>query len=452
MATGPDSLLRYVRGLAIRPEAEEASDAALLGRFITARDEVAFAALVARHGPLVLHVCRRVLGDVHEAEDAFQAAFLVLARKAASVRRAEALPAWLHGVARRVALKARSANAHRNRGSGPLVASAADHHPDPVADLSVRELLLIIDEELERLPQAYRLPVILCCLEGRSLEEAARQLGWTVGSVKGRLHRGRARLHARLVRRGLTLSAALAAAELSHGGTSAAAVARLVAVTARTALNFAATPPTPAGEASAAAVLAGQALGGMGLGRRKIAAVLLLAAALLTGGLVLHRVVSAPAPLPVEIRPAPFADIQPGAVVDGPDAPIEVSGLVLDPEGKPAAGAKVYVGFSARPSAARVRSRELDYPPRMITAADGRFHFTFTRSELEPTYLDHSRPAVVAVAEGYGPAWAAIKESPAGDELSLKLVEDSPVDVRILDGNQPIPGATVPIAGATVLV
>src|SRR5262245_13425766 len=117
MAVGPDTLLRYIRGLVLRPESDETTDATLLGRFISARDQTAFAALVNRHGPLVFHVCRRVLGDVHEAEDAFQAAFLVLARKAATVRPREALPAWLHGVARRVALKARSARARRFRGA-----------------------------------------------------------------------------------------------------------------------------------------------------------------------------------------------------------------------------------------------------------------------------------------------------------------------------------------------
>jgi len=110
MAAGPDTLLRYVRRLVSRqPEATGASDAALLARFIWERDEAGFAALVARYGPLVLHVCRRVLGDAHDAEDAFQATFLILARKAATVRPPEALPAWLHVVARRVALKARPA-------------------------------------------------------------------------------------------------------------------------------------------------------------------------------------------------------------------------------------------------------------------------------------------------------------------------------------------------------
>ncbi len=209
MAKGPETLLQYVRRLVIASPGD--SDAALLGRFISARDERAFTALVDRHGALVLHVCQRILGDVHDAEDAFQAVFLVLARKAAAVQPREALAAWLHGVARRVALKALAARARQVREAQSPTARPADPRPDPLSELSGRELVKIIDEELQRLPKVYRLPTILCCLQGRSLEEAARQLGWTRGSVKGRLERGRARLHERLLRRDLTLPAVLAA-------------------------------------------------------------------------------------------------------------------------------------------------------------------------------------------------------------------------------------------------
>ena len=184
MPAGPDTLLRYIHRLVVRSTPDEASDTALLGRFISARDEKAFAALVDRHGPLVFHVCRRVLGDVHDAEDAFQAAFLVLARKAARVHPREALAAWLHGVARRVALKARSARARKLREAQSAAALPADPRSDPLAELSARELLMIIDEEVQRLPEVYRLPVILCCLEGRSLEEAARQLASSPAAAK----------------------------------------------------------------------------------------------------------------------------------------------------------------------------------------------------------------------------------------------------------------------------
>src|SRR5439155_12833667 len=137
-------------------------------------------------------------------EDAFQATFLVLARKAGSIRRHEALAAWLYGVAYRVASRAR-----RQLREVPMPDVApAGRYTDPLEGVTAREMLTILDEEVQRLPEVYRLPVILCCLEGRTHEEAAAQLGWTRGSLQGRLERGRVRLRARLVRRGLTLSVA----------------------------------------------------------------------------------------------------------------------------------------------------------------------------------------------------------------------------------------------------
>jgi RNA polymerase sigma factor (sigma-70 family) len=220
MPARPEQLVQHIRRLATPSESPADTDAVLLDQFIAHQNEDSFAALVRRHGPMVLGVCRRILGNVHDAEDAYQAAFLVLARKAASVKPHHALAAWLYGVARRVALKARTANSRRMRAKRPLALPPADPHASPLDDLSARELLSIFEEELQRLPPAYRLPMILCCLEGRSQEEAAQQLGWTAGSVKGRLERGRARLHGRLTRRGLTLAAALMAAEAARGSAS----------------------------------------------------------------------------------------------------------------------------------------------------------------------------------------------------------------------------------------
>ncbi len=198
------------------PRMAELSDAVLLERFIHYREESAFAALVARHGGMVLRSCRRVLGDVHEAEDAFQATFLILARKAHTLRQAAALPGFLHRVVRRVALKARSKAAVR-AGEERLAEDMPDSSADPLARLTARELLTVLDEEVARLPMAQRTAVLLCCLEGRTQEEAARQLGWTPGSLRGHLERGRNRLQARLLRRGIALPAALAVAAVSHG-------------------------------------------------------------------------------------------------------------------------------------------------------------------------------------------------------------------------------------------
>jgi RNA polymerase sigma factor (sigma-70 family) len=308
MAARQDTLLQYIQRLAVRPALAEFSDAALLAHFIETRDDPAFAALVNRHGSLVMQVCRRILGDGTDAEDAFQAVFMVLARKARSVRRREALPAWLHGVARRVALSARSERQRKLRLARSTAASGVDPHPDPLEDVSGRELLFIVDEEVKRLPKAYRLPVILCCLEGRTLEEAARQLGWKPGSVKGRLERGRERLHARLVRRGLTLSAVLAAAEVSRGTTPATVLAGLALPTARAAIAFGRGQDLM-GQAGRAAVLAHEVLKGIALAKSRLIA-FFVACALATGcGLVVANLRGKPLLEAVQESPTEEATI-----------------------------------------------------------------------------------------------------------------------------------------------
>jgi RNA polymerase sigma factor (sigma-70 family) len=216
-----------------------ADDAELLSRFVRARDEAAFELLVWRHGAMVYNVCRRVLRDAHAAEDAFQAAFLVLVRRAASVGRGEALAGWLYRVAYRVALRARAR----------VVPVPAADVPDPGAeapdDVVWRELRPVLDEEVGRLPDKYRLPVILCYLSGITTDEAARRLGVRRGTVLSRLAWARQRLRARLSLRGVTLSGALLGAALAPGS-DAPASALLVGATIRAALSVAAGQPTAA--------------------------------------------------------------------------------------------------------------------------------------------------------------------------------------------------------------
>ncbi len=459
MPSGQEALMCYIRRLAALPLGKDVSDAALLDRFIAVRDEQAFTALVKRHGAMVLQVCWRILGNGAHAEDAFQATFLVLARKAAAVQPREALPAWLHGVARRVALKARVARI-RCHETGPLLEAPADGRADPLAELSARELLTIVDEEVQRLPERYRLPIILCCLEGQTLEEAARQLGWTPGSVKGRLERGRARLHDRLVRRGLTLSAALAAVEVSRAAASVAVLARLLVRVIPGALAFGAGEGMVTGVSTSAAALAGRVVMAMAVPRLVIAAGLLLITAALGTGIALQRQSPEPAmpaqdtspraslaalPKPIPHPPEPFWDQS--------DLPIDVGGQVLDPHGKPLAGAELYVGYAVRRSVRRAmpenalaeQGRPRSYPRRAKTGADGRFHFRFATSELDPGVLDDARPAVMAVAAGYGPEWAEIGPSAAGD-LKLHLVDDLPASGRVLDADRS------PVAGARLVV
>jgi RNA polymerase sigma factor (sigma-70 family) len=235
MADRPEALLRHLRRVASVPAADPAPDAELLIRYVCHLDEDAFAALVRRHGNLVLGVCRRVLGDAHRAEDAFQAAWLVFARKAATICLAEGLAGWLHGVARQTARNALRSEARRRKHEGKArQAVASPRQADPLDELTARELLLLLDEEVRRLPKNHRLPVLCCCWEGLGIEEAAQRLGWTPGSVKGRLERGRRLLHTRLARRGIALSPALAVFAASRG--TAEVPAALETATIRAAL------------------------------------------------------------------------------------------------------------------------------------------------------------------------------------------------------------------------
>jgi RNA polymerase sigma factor (sigma-70 family) len=204
-------LRRCVEDAALR----EASDGLLLGRFLESRDEVAFTVLLRRHGPMVFGVCRRVLGNEDAAEDVFQATFLVLLRRAAAIRRRESLGSWLHGVAHRLAQHARADAARRRRHEGQV---GTPTPADPFTQVDWQDLTLVVDEELSQLPDKYRMPLVLCHLEGRTLTEAARQLGWKDGTLAGRLARGRDLLGARLARRGVSLCAGLGAATL--GGAS----------------------------------------------------------------------------------------------------------------------------------------------------------------------------------------------------------------------------------------
>ena len=223
MPPNPARLLDHLRRLARRRDRDPSSDGALLSRFVSARDGAAFEELVQRHGPMIYAVCRRALHDAHAAEDALQATFLVLARRASTVRPGGSLAAWLHGVARRVVFRAGAALRRRRlRESATPVADPSDgRQRDPLSELTAREFLATVDEEVARLPEVYRLPVLLCCLEGRTQEEAARLLGWTVGSVKGRLERGRKRLYERLAKRGLAPSAMLGVIELTREAATA---------------------------------------------------------------------------------------------------------------------------------------------------------------------------------------------------------------------------------------
>jgi RNA polymerase sigma factor (sigma-70 family) len=240
------TLLRCLRRLADAPAGGTLTDGQLLERFVAGRDEAAFELLVWRHGPMVLSVCRRLLPCEQDAEDAFQAAFFVLARKAASITRRGGVSGWLYRVAYRVALRARAGAARRARHE--QTGADLDTAEAP-ADAPRSDLRPVLDEEINRLPEKYRLAVVLCYLEGKTNQEAARHLGCPEGTVASRLARGRERLRRRLTRRGVTLSGVAVGAVLSDKTVSAA----LVKTTAQAALAFAVPGTTPTGTPAALA-------------------------------------------------------------------------------------------------------------------------------------------------------------------------------------------------------
>jgi RNA polymerase sigma factor (sigma-70 family) len=252
-------------------------DGALLERFVANNDEAAFEVLVQRHGPMVHGVCRRILADSHDAEDAFQATFLVLARRAATIRTPDAIGAWLHAVAVQVATRARKARTQRNRVHILTELDIGQTTSSESVDAEWRELRPVLDEELGRLPEKYRAPVVLCYLEERSNAEAAEQLGWPIGTVKGRLARARSLLQTRLARRGVALGATL----LATAGASRTALAAAVPVALGTAtvqqamLIATGAAPVMAGTTPAVAALYKGGLLAMKLSRIKLFGALL---------------------------------------------------------------------------------------------------------------------------------------------------------------------------------
>ncbi|MBY0522249.1 MAG: sigma-70 family RNA polymerase sigma factor [Gemmataceae bacterium] len=234
MADGQLGLvLRHIRRL-IGTEGAPAdgTDAQLLERFVATRDEAAFETLVQRYGALVLGVCRRVLRDEHATEDAFQATFVVLARKAASIRKQESIGSWLYGVAYRVAVRAKSSaqkrRTHETAVDDMTQTLPADDETDPVDRTSWNEVRTVLDEELNQLPAKDRAPLVLCYLKGRTNDEAARELHCPVGSMSWRLSQAREKLRVRLARRGVALSAAALATLLAKNAASASVPAALV--------------------------------------------------------------------------------------------------------------------------------------------------------------------------------------------------------------------------------
>jgi len=285
-------IMRHLRKLAAPVVHERQPDAELLRRFATAGGEAEFESLLQRHGPMVLQVAQRVLRNPEDAEDVFQAVFLTLARKASSIRKGESLGAWLHGVAHRLALQSKRIRARREVHEGRV---ATRIPTDPATEITLHEAEKMLDEELQRLPSKHGAPLVLCYLEGATRDEAAKQLGLSLATLKRRLERGRSLLRHRLISRGLSLPAALAATLLGQARAPAELRSQLIQQTVRRGV-FLAQGKTMVTEAVSARVmeLMEHFSGGMGMSKLQLMVLGLLFGLLTTGtGILAHQVVAA---------------------------------------------------------------------------------------------------------------------------------------------------------------
>jgi len=368
------------------------TDAQLLADFLDRRDPHAFETLVRRHGPLVLSACRQVLRDESAAEDAFQATFIALYQRAATIRDRPSLAGWLFRVARRAATNARRAADRRARREGRTTRSATADPPD----LSWREACAALHEELDRLPDQYRVPLITCYLQGLSRDEAARRLGWSLNEVRGRLERGRARLRARLQKRGITLSAGLLGSVCTVG-----IPAELMSATLAAARSSPIASPM------------------CGIQWR--------------GGVPFAVAVTVVICVSIQLR---GVSARPGAEPTPTSAPNKdqaiaqaIVGRVIDSDGKSVADADVFV----QPAGAKGKAGS-----PVKTNAEGRFSLPI------PAPVADASVTVAATANGFAAGWATW-DAKAPDDLTVELaVDDIPIRGRIFDlEGKPVAGVTV---------
>jgi RNA polymerase sigma factor (sigma-70 family) len=400
-------VLRHVRSLA-GEDASRSSDADLLRRFAEQDDEAAFAELVRRHGPMVLGVCRRVLHNHHDAEDAFQATFLALARKARSIGKGSSVGSWLYQVAYHSAIRARARTARTAKEGLPDDAPANTPAPDPLVELNARELLAVLDAELHRLPEHLRAPLVLCYLQGKTRDEVAGELSWSLGTLKRRLEQGRQQLRTRLARRGLDLPAALLAAGLVTGSAKSQLPARLISTAAKSALGASAAGLAP-----------------VGISKLKLLAGLFVAAAVLfagAGALAFRTRDVAPLAAPHNALERPT-----DAAEEKQTATITIR--IVDEERKPIPDAKVAL------LGAMVSKRFHEAVPEKVltTGISGRDGKLTLKVEVS-TPRDFRRVYALVAAKGFGLGWQRLAQ---GDKVrsatEIKLPPEQIIRGRMVD-------------------
>jgi RNA polymerase sigma factor (sigma-70 family) len=432
--------LRHLRGKLAAQQHSDDSDEQLLHAFLASRDDNAFAVLVRRHGPMVLHLCRRVLGHEQDAEDAFQATFLVLSRQAARLRKKASLASWLHGIAYRLALKAKRAAARRRKHENSLGAQTRSRSPaDPADDLSWREVRTRLDNEIAHLPEKYRSVFVLFYLEDCGREETARRLGLKEGTVASRLDKARKRLQQRLGRRGVELTAVLTATGLA-AQTASAVPPGLMAATIKAASETAMDEGLAGVVSASVAELVKSATTAMLASKAKIATALLLAVGMLAGAGVWEsggfRILSG-GRQPPETSPTRGADAPRSAKREAFES-VQIRGRVLDPDGKPVKGARLY--WPRVPKTEPRSEEDIEFPERAKTDADGRFRFELPRADIHPEW----RISLIAAADDYGVDGVELPKDGSPADVTLRLVKDQPIEGRILSTEgKPLAGVRV---------
>lgn len=441
VASGLNAVLEHVCNLVNPEETRRLIDQQLLHLYLDDRSQDAFAELLRRHQRMVWNVCRDALPCREDAEDAFQATFVVLARKAGSIRKHDSLASWLHGVAHRVALRARRDAARRQ--ARDRQASAMAQTTQRVSEKTWSDVQAALSAEIERLPAKFKAPLVLCHLEGKSMAEAAEQLGWKAGTVSGRLTQARKLLEKGLARHGLSLATVLMTAAISHDAASAAIPAQAAEAAVRAAMLIAAGQgPAPAISAKAAVLVQGVLRTMLTTNVKLTLIAMALGAALFGSGVLtgLMDVRGGP-PNPEAAREAvaelgPVEDQQPAEDAKEADAG-HFNGKVIGADGKPLSGARVFIVpfHGDNKEAGPIRAR---------TDADGRF--AFDAADMTYTALDNL-PArreglVIAAADGHAPDWFHSWGHATGSGLHTHWdpVKGAPLNLQLAKDDVPIRG------------
>jgi RNA polymerase sigma factor (sigma-70 family) len=418
------------------------TDHELLQQYVAAQDEASFSVLVKRHGPMVLGLCCRFLQHRQDAEDAFQAVFLVLARKAGSIRKSESIASWLHSVAFRIANKLRATRSRRLARETTLVDVP---QPDSsLQELHARETLCVLETELNRLADKYRAPLLLCCLQGRTRDEAAQQLGWSVDVLRGRLDRGRELLRNRLTRRGVSLASTLLVLELAET-TQAAMLPSLLTSTMRAVMEAAPSSAAAGMVSSQAAALAQGVIQAMFFAKLKWVALSLIAVTFLgTGASVLTYQVQAQDRSRNVIAQKPKQEVDPAQLqreIERLKLELEQARLLLKAANQEILDlrAQAAAGDKAAKDVAAIAAEKERYRAALILAAKAQeedVQRRQAREELLRAQAELDRQSALLKRYSDDKKASGNRSAVAPDKKSIAIVSDGGIAILDLEGKE----------------